>query len=299
MNVWGGFNFTMHSSTVSNNQAQNSAGGVYLGRLAAINLFACVFSGNRAGYGGAAYAELAVSTSLKLTACTFHSNRVEGARSEGGALYAHPRGSNNIELEQCVFTKNFAAVHGGAIRVEPKGNPLAFISLKKCNVSANSAGKEGGALCTTGSSVLLEDTSLHANAQALHFPLQLRLIDQLVVCQDAVYLISSSMVLFRSNITQTKASQKLMRLRYNESVYAEASMFLGGILGARWPTQAEGSFLLYSPDCQFTPEPRDVGWALSTAELYMLHFVMTLMSSVCTLVWWQVPSLKWMPSSTE
>ncbi|HEX8878343.1 MAG TPA: M12 family metallo-peptidase [Phycisphaerales bacterium] len=118
-------NARLDGFTITGGYSDFSGAGVFL-RSAAPTIANCVFTGNRAGYGGGLLADTASNVLLKN--CIFHNNTATGG---GGAISAYTETSITVENSQ--LSHNSAA-WGGAIASESSA-----IIVKTSRISRNIA----------------------------------------------------------------------------------------------------------------------------------------------------------------
>jgi len=136
---------------ITGNQAVRYGGAIRIRDSADVLLDGCELTSNVAGYGGALCLYRAEPTLLN---CTIQGNE---ATDKGGAMYA---GSDSvINLSSSTITENMAADIGGGLRLY---NSQAVIG--GCQITANTAGTQGGGIACTRSTMSLTMTDVVDNA---------------------------------------------------------------------------------------------------------------------------------------
>ncbi len=127
---------TLSGVTFKDNKA-GSGGAVYADSGCTVTVSGCTFEGNSAEKGGAIC--LWDETLLEARYCRFTDNRTE---EDGGAVYVEDAPADNkaILFESCVFRGNRADRDGGALFICDDG-----VALSNTEITKNSAKKRGGA----------------------------------------------------------------------------------------------------------------------------------------------------------
>lgn len=139
-------NARLDGFTITGGYSDFSGAGVFL-RSAAPTIANCVFTGNRAGYGGGLLADTASNVLLKN--CIFHNNTATGG---GGAVSAYT--DTAITVENSQLTHNSAA-WGGAI-----ASDASSITVKTSRISRNTATTYNGGGIDINNSVLNVNNAL-------------------------------------------------------------------------------------------------------------------------------------------
>jgi len=140
-----GGSVTIIDSNFTNNEANITAGAIFIRNCVAASLVDCIFENNTAiNRGGAIDIE---SDNVNINNCSFIKNEVLGSKSYGGAISIN--GINN-KINGSTFIENFASAVGGAIMVWG-----GIVEVNGSNFTDNSVSEDlgsaifvSGGLCT-------------------------------------------------------------------------------------------------------------------------------------------------------
>ena len=117
-----------------------------------LTLSGVTFKDNKAGSGGAVYADSGCTVTV--SGCTFEGNSAE----KGGAVAV----MGNVTLDGCAVKNNSAEICGGGIYVNAKDQDKVTIKGKTV-FSGNSSGTEGGAVYAENGKLVVSDASFTDN----------------------------------------------------------------------------------------------------------------------------------------
>lgn len=137
---------TVTGATFIGNTSLNSGGAIYIDNSysKSVSIENCTFSNNKAYVDGGAICNNA--SKLTVTNSTFTENKT--TTGNGGAVYSRFLPNDPNEISGSTFTKNEAALDGGAMYIYPTGGALSAIT--NCEISENKAGRNGGGILKTG-----------------------------------------------------------------------------------------------------------------------------------------------------
>lgn len=148
-------NILFSNCQFTNNEAPAGKGGaIYFAQTATpvlnIWFYNCAISGNTANNGGGMYKEGIASISN----CSFRSNKADN----GGGLYSSVYGGSIVSGS--AFSGNIATSYGGGLYLN---GVLSNYWIGNCQLSGNSAGIGGGAICDSSASPSVENCTFAAN----------------------------------------------------------------------------------------------------------------------------------------
>ncbi|CAM8647244.1 Polymorphic outer membrane protein repeat [Acidimicrobiia bacterium] len=175
-------------STISDNYAYNSAGGLYTDGVGDLIITNSTFDGNIAGDDGGA-GEFGNAGNITITDSTFSNNTADG---KGGALYFTGDVTGNVSISGSSFSDNAANNGGGgAIYADNDGS----FTISSSTFSGNFSDSWGGALymgsdaqVITITDSLFVDNSAADNGGALDFDAN----DQIVTINNSTFVGNSS-----------------------------------------------------------------------------------------------------------
>jgi CSLREA domain-containing protein len=148
--------FTVSDLTITGGAVPVGGGGIY-SPDEAVSISACVFTGNKAGSGGAVQIDLPIA-SLSVVGSKFDTNGTFGG--PGGAIAAFF--GSAVNLKGSAFVSN-SAFDGGAAFF----GPSTVVKINTCEFTSNASTGTGGAVAYGGSGLAVRDSSFLGNKAVL------------------------------------------------------------------------------------------------------------------------------------
>jgi len=160
---------SIDSCAILHNTAVEWGGGICSGWDSDLLVRNCSINGNTGGDGGGLYC---YDSHLTVTSCSFDGNSASG----GGGVYSHNDGAaifmgygaaSSLTISRCTLSGNNAGRHAGAISVGVSSTLVAT----NCTITGNSAAQQAGAIWCYNCTLTMQNSIIEGNVGdgAIHF----------------------------------------------------------------------------------------------------------------------------------
>jgi len=160
---------TIDSCAISDNTAIEWGGGICGGWDSRPLVRNCTISGNTGGDGGGLYC---YDSYLVVSNCFFADNLASGgggvySHNDGGAIFMGYGAASSLTLSRCILSRNSAGRHAGAISV----GSTSTLTASNCTITENTAAQQGGAIWCYNSTLGIQNTIVEGNVgeAGIHF----------------------------------------------------------------------------------------------------------------------------------